>query len=115
MTREAYSHEVASAGFWLGGGGVEEAAFYAYGYPSPEGLEDAKVGPQAAYWHEQLGEWVLPYARVRASDDPDAMLMEFLETSYTAVAELAKWDRAALEIPFGAYGKPYDVAHRRAD
>ena len=115
VTREAYSHEVASAGFWLGGGGVEEAAFYAYGYPSPEGLEDAKVGPQAAYWHEQLGEWVLPYARVRASGDPDAMLMEFLETSYTAVAELAKWDRTALEIPFGAYGKPYDVAHHRAD
>ena len=58
---------------------------------------------------------MLPYANVCASNDPDAMLMEFLETSYTAVAELANWDRAALEIPFGAYGKPYDVAHHRAD
>ncbi|MBX7481804.1 DUF5996 family protein [Qipengyuania qiaonensis] len=109
VTREAYSHAVASAGFWPGGGGVDEAAFYAYGYPSPDGLGAAQVGPTAAYWHDRLGEWVLPYANVRDADDPDAVLMQFLETSYAAVADLSGWDRKALEIPFGVHGKPYDV------
>ena len=113
VTREAYSHEVASAGFWLGGGGVDEAAFYAYGYPSPEGLGDAEVRPVEACWHGDLGEFVLPYAQVREADDPDAALMAFLESTYEAVATRGKWDRQALEIPRGDYGHPYDVAARR--
>ena len=113
VTREAYSHEVASAGFWLGGGGVDEAAFYAYGYPVPDGLNDANVTPDAAYWHMDLGEFVLPYARVRESADPEAMLIQFLQSTYDAIADNAGWDRAALEIPIGAFGEPYDVAGQR--
>ena len=115
VTREAYSHEVASAGFWLGGGGVEEAAFYAYGYPTPEGLGEAEIAPDAAFWHAELGEFVLPYAAVRASGDPEGCLMQFLESSYAAVADRAGWDRKALEIPRGAFGKPYDVAAERGE
>ena len=116
VTREAYSHEVASAGFWLGGGGggVDEAAFYAYGYPTPDGYCDAEVGPEGAFWHAELGEWVLPYASVREASDPQAALLEFLETSYRAVADRSGWDRAALEIPAGALGRPYDVKAERA-
>ena len=114
VTREAYSHEVASAGFWLGGGGVDEAAFYAYGYPSPEGLAEANVSTPGAFWHGDLGEFVLPYAAVREAEDPDALLLDFLEQSYAAVSDLGGWDRAALELPSVAFGEPYDVeAHRR--
>ncbi len=113
VTREAYSHEVASAGFWLGGGGVDEAAFYAYGYPTPDGLKDAPVKPEQTYWHEELGEFVLPYKDVQTADDPDAVLMAFLHSTYEAVAEKGGWDRATLEIPVGAFGEPYDVAERR--
>ncbi|QFT76552.1 DUF5996 family protein [Erythrobacter sp. THAF29] len=113
VTREAYSHEVASAGFWLGGGGVDEAAFYAYGYPSPEGLANAIVTTPGAYWHGELGEFVLPYAVVCDAADPDALLLDFLEQTYAAVAELGKWEREDLELPSVAFGEPYDVkAHR---
>ena len=115
VTREAYSHEVASFGFWPGGGGVEEAAFYAYGYPTPEGLGSLPVAPDAAYWHGDLGEFVLPYAAVRAASDPDAELLRFLDSSYREVASRARWDRDSLEIPRGRFGVPYDVAaHKRA-
>ena len=114
VTREAYSHEVASCGFWLGGGGVEEAAFYAYGYPTPEGLADSPVQPDAAEWNAALGEFVLPYAAVRAASDPEAALLMFLESSYRAVAAAAHWPREELEIPRGTYGAPYDVAAARA-
>lgn len=114
VTREAYSHEVASAGFWLGGGGVDEAAFYAYGYPVPDGLAGAAIEPAEAGWNSALGEFVLPYAAVRAADEPEAMLMRFLTSSYAAVADAARWDRAALEIPFGQRGRPYDPAELRA-
>ena len=113
VTREAYSHEVASAGFWLGGGGVNEAAFYAYGYPTPEGLADCEAEPEAAYWHSELGEFVLPYAAVRAAQDPEAALMAFLESTYAAVAAKGGWDRKALEIPRGSFGEPYDVEAQR--
>ena len=113
VTREAYSHEVASAGFWLGGGGVEEAAFYAYGYPSPDGFKDASMSVDGAFWHEALGEYVLPYSAVRAADDPDAALLTFLEETYAAVADNAGWDRSALEIPLGKLGVPYDVEAQR--
>lgn len=110
VTREAYSHEVASFGFWLGGGDVEEAAFYAYGYPVPDGLKEARVEPDAAYWHDLLGEFVLPYEAVRSAAEPEAELLRFLQSSYAAVADLAKWDREALELPFGSVGRPREVA-----
>ncbi|MNS62783.1 hypothetical protein D3C72_958570 [compost metagenome] len=100
VTREAYSHEVSSAGFWPGDPG-REPAFYAYAYPAPAGFEAARVSPVAAHWDAGLGEFVLPYAAVRAEDDPDAALCAFLETTYEAAADLAAWDRAALECPQG--------------
>ena len=109
VTREAYSHEVASAGFWLGGGGVDEAAFYAYGYPTPQGLAGRAIEPRAAAWHAPLGEFVLPYAAVQSADDPEAVLHQFLESSYRAVADAADWPRDVLEIPRGRYGQPYDL------
>lgn len=113
VTREAYSHEVASAGFWLGGGGVDEAAFYAYGYPTPEGFGSSTVEPTDVYWHADLGEFVLPYSEVRRAEDPEAALTAFLESTYAAVADLGGWDRKALEIPRGRMGKPYDVEAER--
>ena len=113
VTREAYSHEVASAGFWLGGNGVEEAAFYAYGYPSPPGLPSRTIAPHGAHWSSTLGEFILPYAAIRRAADPDAALRAFLQSSYEAVAAEQGWDRAALEVPFGGYGRPYDVAALR--
>ncbi|MEL7444513.1 MAG: DUF5996 family protein [Pseudomonadota bacterium] len=113
VTREAYSHEVASAGFWLGGGGIDEAAFYAYGYPSPEGVGDAQITIPGTYWHSELGEFLLPYSAVREAPDPDAKLLDFLEQTYTVIAERGGWDRRALEIPQGALGEPYDVIGAR--
>ncbi len=92
VTSEAYSHEVISAGFWPGtAGGIEEAAFYAYAYPTPAGLSDRQVQPDDAYWHGDLGEFVLPYAKVAAASDPDAVLLRFLKSSYDAAAELLDW------------------------
>lgn len=91
VTREAYSHEVISAGFWPGGGGVEEPAFYAYAYPAPEGLAERPVAPEAAFWHGDLGEFVLPYSAVRSADDPDGALQQFLHTSFGAAAKLLEW------------------------
>jgi hypothetical protein len=97
VAREAYSHEVSSAGFWPGGSGVEYAAFYSYAYPEPAGFKDAKVGPADAYYHPKLREFLLPYDAVRTASDPDAALMEFLQSTYEAAAIAAKWDRAELE------------------
>ena len=96
VMREAYSHEVSSAGFWPGAG-LGEAAFYAYAYPAPAGFDAWPVEPEAAYFHRELGEFVLPYAAVRGAADPDAALLAFLRTTYDAAAELGRWDRAALE------------------
>ena len=93
---EAYSHEVSSAGFWPGTG-IGEAAFYAYAYPEPEGFRGYPVKPQAAYFLNELGEYILPYEAVRTAGDPDRTLLDFLQTTYEAAAELARWDRAALE------------------
>ncbi len=103
VAREAYSHEVSSAGFWPGGGlaPYTEAAFYSYAYPAPEGFADARVRPAAAFWHKDLGEFLLPYGDMRTARDPDAALMEFLASTYDAAAELGKWDRAALECRIG--------------
>ncbi len=106
VAREAYSHEVSSAGFWPGGGGpVDDAAFYSYAYPAPEGFADAAVKPEAAFFHKALGEFLLPYDAMRAAPDPDAALMDFLVSTYEAAANLAHWDRAALECAMGEAGK----------
>ncbi|MBV8297075.1 MAG: hypothetical protein JO085_09580 [Acidimicrobiia bacterium] len=93
---EAYSHEVSSAGYWPGGGG--EGAFYSYAYPEPPRYREMPVGPAAAHWDDEVGgEFLLPYAAVRTAADPDAALLEFLQTTYEAAANTADWDRAALE------------------
>jgi hypothetical protein len=97
VTREAYSHACISAGWWPGGGAVEDAAFYAYAYPEPDGCAAARVRPDAAFYHPEMHEWVLPYEAMRTANDPDAALMEFLESTYGAAANLAGWDRKALE------------------
>ena len=108
VTREAYSHEVSSAGFWPGGGPVDEAAFYAYAYPQPDGFADAGVKPDAAYYDQPFGEFVLPYASVRTSREPETALLAFLESTYDAAASLGDWDRA-LECPRGLVGSPPPV------
>jgi hypothetical protein len=92
----AYSHEVHSCGFWPGGS--EEGSFYAYAYPQPAGFADWPVQPEAAYYDHSLGEFILPYAAVRAANDPDALLLAFCQSTYEAAADLAGWDRAALEV-----------------
>ena len=97
VTREAYSHEVSSAGFWPGGVLVAEPMFYSYAYPEPIHFREADVGPEAARFDPDLGEFVLPYAAVRAAADPAAMLTEFLISTYGAAADLGHWDRVALE------------------
>jgi hypothetical protein len=96
IMREAYSHEVSSAGFWAGSAG-QDAAFYAYHTPEPAGFREAKVQPKAAFYHAQLGEFVLPYEAVRHSKTPEADVLAFLQSSYEAGATLAGWERAALE------------------
>jgi hypothetical protein len=97
VMHEAYSHEVSSAGFWPGGDG--EGLFYSYAYPEPDGYRAAPVEPGEARFDEALGEFVLPYEVVRTADDPDAVLLAFLERTYAAAADGAGWDRAALERP----------------
>lgn len=114
ITREAYSHENASAGFWLGGNGADEAMFYAYGYPTPDELANAAIEPAQAWWHTDLEEFVLPYAAVAAADDPEATLLRFLESTYAAIADRADWPRGMLDIPRGTVGKPRDVKGSRA-
>jgi hypothetical protein len=97
ITREAYSHEVSSAGFWPGGVVAAEPIFYSYAYPEPEGFRAAKIAPTTATFDETLGEFVLPYERVRRSATPETELMAFLQSTYEAAANLAHWDRSALE------------------
>ena len=97
VTREAYSHEVSSSGFWPGGDAMPYPVFYAYAYPEPEGFKSAALRPPGARYDPTFGEFVLPYEDVRRSSSPDAMLLEFLQSSYEAAAELGGWDRAALE------------------
>lgn len=107
VAREAYSHEVSSAGFWPGSSGpVEYAAFYSYAYPAPEGFAAASIRPAAAFFSKELGEFILPYDAVRMAADPDQSLMEFLESTYEAAANLGDWDRIALECALGAPGQP---------
>jgi hypothetical protein len=100
---EAYSHEVSSAGYWPGGPG-EEGTFYSYAYPEPPGFRDAPVRPAGASYDEALGEFVLPYELVRTADDPAAVLLEFLQSTYEAAATTGAWGRDLLERPAGDGG-----------
>lgn len=95
--RDAYSHEVISHGFWPGSAPVLEPAFYAYAVPEPAGLKGVKVRPNAAFYHRELNEFILPYESVRTSGSPEATICAFVESTYQQAADLAKWDRPALE------------------
>ena len=97
VTREAYSHEVSSCGFWPGGGAISYPAFYSYAYPEPAGFSEQPVKPDAAFYSTDLREFILPYDVVRQSASPDETLLEFLQTTYEAAAGLANWDRGSLE------------------
>ena len=100
---EAYSHEVSSAGFWPGSGAIDYPAFYSYAYPEPAGFRATQVRPDAAFFSEALGEFILPYDAVRIAAQPEQALLDFLQSTYEAAANAAKWDREALEC---APGKP---------
>lgn len=100
VTREAYSHEVSSCGFWPGSGAIDYPAFYSYAYPAPAGFAEARVGPEGAIYSKDYGEFILPYDRVARAASPDETLLEFLQSTYEAAATLGAWDRAALESTF---------------
>jgi hypothetical protein len=104
VVREAYSHEVSSAGFWPGGSGIDYAAFYSYAYPEPSGFRKSAVEPRPAFFSEALGEFLLPYDSVRTAPDPDAVLLSFLNSTYAAAAGTGNWDRSALECAPGIPG-----------
>jgi hypothetical protein len=113
VTREAYSHEVSSCGFWSGGGAIPYPAFYSYVYPEPAGFAEAPVKPDAAFYSPDLREFILPYGAVRESDSPDGTLLAFLQSTYEAAANLAGWDRGSLERdqdPRSAAGGPPTAA-----
>lgn len=101
VAQEAYDREVSSAGFWPGGNGIDYPAFYAYAYPAPGGYRSASVRPDAAFWHDDLSEFMLPYDAVQSAADPDETLMAFLVSTYEAAADLGKWDRDLLECEQG--------------
>jgi hypothetical protein len=101
---EAYSHEVSSAGFWPGSGAIDYPAFYSYAYPEPAGFRATQARPDAAFFNEALGEFILPYDAVRNAASPDKALLEFLQSTYEAAADSAKWDRDALECALGQPG-----------
>ncbi len=106
VMEEAYSHECSSCGLWPGGGPIAEPSFYSYAYPAPAGFADHPIGPEGARYDQGLGEFVLPYETVRAASSPDAALLEFLQSTYEAAAELGRWDRAALERGRGNAAPP---------
>jgi hypothetical protein len=97
VNREAYSHEVSSCGFWPGNGGFGQAAFYSYAYPQPAGFGEVPIRPGSASYAKDLGEFILPYEAVREAASPSQTLLEFLQGTYAAAADLGQWDRAALE------------------
>jgi hypothetical protein len=105
VAREAYSHEVSSAGFWPGGGGIDYAAFYSYAYPAPDGFSTALVKRAEAFFSKELGEFILPYDAVRTACEPEKALMNFLQSTYAAAADLANWERAELECGLGQPAK----------
>lgn len=129
VAREAYDREVASAGFWPGGNGIDYPAFYAYAYPAPNGFRTAPVRPDAAFWNEALGEFVLPYDAVRSASDPDEALIAFLVSTYEAAADRGGWDRDLLDcmqgrprktrppdaVPSGESSRASDVAVEREE
>jgi len=98
---EAYSHEVSSAGFWPGSGPIDYPAFYSYAYPEPAGFRTTQVKPDAAFFHEAMGEFILPYDAVRTAANPEQTLFDFLQSTYDAAANAAAWDREALECTPG--------------
>ena len=104
VTREAYSHEVSSAGFWPGSEAFPQAAFYSYAYPEPAGFRGRPVTP-GSYFDETMGLFILPYDAVRSAANPDALVLDFLATTYAAAADAGVWDRAALECPLGVPGR----------
>jgi hypothetical protein len=108
ITREAYSHEVSSAGFWPGSDAYPQAAFYSYAYPTPAGFAQAAIEPAGAVWSAEMGEWLLPYDVVRSAPDPEAALLRFLGTTYRAAADLAGWDRS-LDCAIGVPRRPRPV------
>jgi hypothetical protein len=97
ITREAYSQEVSSLGFWPGNASMPTPVFYSYAYPEPRGFAEAKIQPDAAFYEAKLHEFILPYDAVRAAENPDAVLLEFAQSAYDAASTLGKWDREALE------------------
>jgi hypothetical protein len=97
INREAYSHEVSSCGFWPGNGGFGRPAFYSYAYPAPAGFAEAAIAPSEAFYHKEIGEFILPYDTVRQAPSPRQLLLDFLESTYAAAATLGNWDRPALE------------------
>jgi hypothetical protein len=99
VMQEAYSHECSSAGFWPGGGVIPEPVFYSYAYPEPKGFRESAVQPAGTRYSQELGEFVLPYTVVRAAASPTDTLLSFLETTYSAAADLGDWDRRALDRP----------------
>ncbi len=111
VMREAYSHEVISAGFWPGSGAVQEPAFYAYAYPEPPGLRQTPVEPDGARYDEQMREFILPYEVVRRAASPEDTVLRFLQSTYDAAADLAGWDRHALERPAGGPPGPWARSH----
>jgi hypothetical protein len=108
ITREAYSHEVSSAGFWPGSDAYPQAAFYSYAYPAPPGFDKANVEPEGAVWSAEMGNWLLPYELVRGAADPDAAVLSFLRTTYDAAASLGGWDRT-LDCELGQPRRPRSV------
>jgi hypothetical protein len=99
VAREAYSHEVSSAGFWAGGDPYPQACFYSYAYPEPAGFASEPVAPPVAHYSDKLREFVLPYEAARRAASPDAAVLEFLQSTYEAAANLGRWPREALERP----------------
>ncbi|HMH65248.1 MAG TPA: DUF5996 family protein [Rhizomicrobium sp.] len=106
VARDAYNQEVSSAGFWPGSGIIKAPSYYSYAYPAPKGFAEERVQPAAASFNVEMGEFLLPYEAVRTSADPDSTLLMFLQSTYEAAANLAKWDRAFLEGPTGPIGHP---------
>lgn len=102
---EAYSHEVSSAGFWPGSDAYPHAAFYSYAYPKPVGFDGATISPSSAFWSVDMGEWLLPYDAICTAADPDAVLLEFLQSTYRAAADLGAWDKN-LECSMGVARQP---------
>jgi hypothetical protein len=110
VVREAYSHEVSSAGFWPGSGAITYPAFYSYAYPAPPGFSSTPVRPEAAFYSADLQEFILPYEAVRTAKAPEAVLLEFLQSTYEAAANAGKWQRDSLECELGVPGVPRSVS-----